>query len=71
MSVARLRAQARRSRSPVGSGLLVRFRHIRLVALHSGPYVAMHRRDVVAPPDAKLLEYVRRNWTENDVVASS
>ncbi len=60
----RPREQPRRSPSLVESACLIGF--IAFVVSLSIPatYVASHRRDVVAPPDARLLEYVRRNWTE-------
>ncbi len=48
----------------VESGCLIGFVAFVLTLFVPATYVAMHRRDMVAPPDAELLEYVGRNWTE-------
>lgn len=64
MSVARPSEPTRRSPSPFESACLIGFISFVLSLLIPATYVARHRRDVVAPPDAQLIEYVRRNWTE-------
>jgi hypothetical protein len=64
MSVARSSEQRRRSRSPAGFACLIGFVAFVWSLFIPAAYVALHRRDVVAPPDEVLVEYVRRNWTE-------